>query len=127
MRRDVDQPARYFWRSRGSARLRPVFSQWFMGYQGPDALPRHLTAKGVPVALLFLFFHKRLCGPLAHSRFHHKPHPAHSPNSKLEAAYHKADKAIEDIVDLPARWPGPDETVRTASSPSPMTGRLPAC
>ena len=59
-----------------------------------------LTAKGVQVALLFLFFHKRLCGPLANSRFHHQPDPAHRPNSKLEAAYHKADKAIQDIVDL---------------------------
>jgi len=59
-----------------------------------------LTTKGVQVALLFLFFHKRLCGPLANSRFHHKPNPAHHPNSKLEAAYHKADKAIEDIIDL---------------------------
>jgi hypothetical protein len=59
-----------------------------------------LTAKGVDVALLFLFFHKRLCGPLANSRFHHKPDSAHRPNSKLEAAYHKADQAIENIVDL---------------------------
>ncbi len=59
-----------------------------------------LTAKGVQVALLFLFFHKRLCGPLAYSRFHHKTDPAHSPNSKLEAAYHKADAAIQNIVDL---------------------------
>ena len=59
-----------------------------------------LTAKGVQVALLFLFFHKRLCGPLANSRFHHRPDPAHRPNSKLEAAYHKADKAIEAIVEL---------------------------
>jgi hypothetical protein len=59
-----------------------------------------LTAKGVDVALLFLFFHKRLCGPLANSRFHHQPDPAHRPNSKLEAAYHKADSAIQAIVDL---------------------------
>jgi len=59
-----------------------------------------LTAKGVDVALLFLFFHKRLCGPLANSRFHHKPLPESKPNSKLEAAYHKADKAIENIIDL---------------------------
>ena len=59
-----------------------------------------LTANGVDVALLFLFFHKRLCGPLANSRFHHKPDPQSRPNSKLEAAYHKADKAIENIVDL---------------------------
>src|SRR2546428_115037 len=54
-----------------------------------------LTDKGVQVALLFLFFHKRLCGPLANSRFHHQPNPQHQPASKLEAAYHKADKAIQ--------------------------------
>jgi hypothetical protein len=59
-----------------------------------------LTSKGVPVALLFLFFHKRLCGPLANSRFHHQPDPTHPPDSKLEAAYHKADKAIQNIVNL---------------------------
>ena len=59
-----------------------------------------LTAKGVHIALLFLFFHKRLCGPLANSRFHHQPNPGHQPDSKLEAAYHRADKAIQQIVDL---------------------------
>src|ERR1700751_2920594 len=59
-----------------------------------------LTPKGVQVALLFLFFHKRLCGPLANSRFHHRPDPTHQPASKLEAAYHRADKAIQQIVDL---------------------------
>jgi hypothetical protein len=59
-----------------------------------------LTAKGVQVALLFLFFHKQLCGPLANSRFHHQPNPSHRPDSKLEVAYHKADKAIQQILDL---------------------------
>ena len=59
-----------------------------------------LTAKGLQVAILFLLFHKRLCGPLANSRFHHKPDPTHRPSSKLEAAYHKADQAIQQIVDL---------------------------
>jgi hypothetical protein len=59
-----------------------------------------LTSKGLQVALLFLFFHKRLCGPLANSRFHHQPDAAHRPDSKLEAAYYKADHAIQDIVDL---------------------------
>jgi len=59
-----------------------------------------LTSKGVQVALLFLFFHKRLCGPLANSRFHHQPNPRNRPNSRLEAAYHRADKAIEHIVEL---------------------------
>ena len=59
-----------------------------------------LTPKGVQVALLFLFFHKRLCGPLAHSRFNHRPVDHHRPASKLEAAYHRADTAIQHIVDL---------------------------
>src|SRR6201997_997737 len=52
-----------------------------------------LTPKGVQVALLFLFFHKRLCGPLANSRFHHRSNPQHRPDSRLELAYHRADKA----------------------------------
>jgi len=60
----------------------------------------HLTSKGLQVALLFLFFHKRLCGPLANSCFHHQPDADHRPESKLEAAYHEADKAIQQIVDL---------------------------
>ena len=38
--------------------------------------------------------------PLANSRFHHQPDPQHRPDSRLEAAYHRADKAIEDIVGL---------------------------
>jgi hypothetical protein len=59
-----------------------------------------LSTKGVQVALLFLFFHKRLCGPLANSRFHHQPDPQHRPDSRLEAAYHRADKAIEHIIKL---------------------------
>ena len=59
-----------------------------------------LTTKGVDVALLFLFFHKRLCGPLANSRFHHRPSPDHKPHSQLENAYYKADRAIEEIVKL---------------------------
>ena len=59
-----------------------------------------LTPKGVQVALLLLFFHKRLCGPLANSRFHHRPDPAHQPASRLEAAYHRADTAIQHILDL---------------------------
>jgi hypothetical protein len=59
-----------------------------------------LTTKGVEVALLFLFFHKRLCGPLANSRFHHQPVAEHRPDSRLEAAYHRADAAIQKVVDF---------------------------
>jgi hypothetical protein len=56
-----------------------------------------LTSKGFQVALLFLFFHKRLS---VHLRFHHQPDADHRPKSKLEAAYYKADRAIQDIVNL---------------------------
>ena len=56
-----------------------------------------LTSKGLQVALLFLFFHKRLCGPLAHSRFQHQPPAAHRPDRKFELACHNADRAIQDI------------------------------
>jgi hypothetical protein len=59
-----------------------------------------LTTKGVQVALLFLFFHKRMCGPIANSCFHHRPNPQHRPESRLEVAYHRADKAILKVVDL---------------------------
>src|SRR5437773_11458222 len=57
-----------------------------------------LSAKGLQVALLLLFFHKHLCGPLANSRFHPKPDPACPPNRHLEAAYHKADRSEERRV-----------------------------
>jgi hypothetical protein len=59
-----------------------------------------LTDKGLRVALMFLLFHKRLMGPLAHSQFHHRPDQAHQPNSKLERAYHRADQAIDKVIAL---------------------------
>jgi len=41
------------------------------------------------------------------SRFHHTPNAEHRPNSTLEAAYHRADKAIQSVVDLlAAAWRG---------------------
>jgi hypothetical protein len=47
----------------------------------------HLTDKGMRVAALFILFHKRICGPLAHSLFH------------IEVAYNKADAAIQELID----------------------------
>jgi hypothetical protein len=37
---------------------------------------------------------------IAVSAPHHRPDAHHQPNSKLEAAYHRADRAIQQIVDL---------------------------
>jgi hypothetical protein len=59
-----------------------------------------LTEKGVQGRTPIPVLPQAPLWPLANSRFHHQPDPAHRPNSKLEAAYHKADKAIEAIVDL---------------------------
>ena len=59
-----------------------------------------LTTKGVRVALLFVLFHQRICGPLANSLFHRKPSQSHTPTTKLQGAYHKADASIQQLVDL---------------------------
>jgi len=59
-----------------------------------------LTEKGTKVALTFVLFHQKLCGPLANSLFHHQPNSDARPNSKLEAAYHKADSAICNVIQL---------------------------
>ena len=59
-----------------------------------------LTEKGIQAALLLILFHKRVCGPLANSLFHHRPDEALKPASKIETAYHKADHAIQQVLDL---------------------------
>jgi hypothetical protein len=58
-----------------------------------------LTEQGTRAALLFVLFHKRVCGPLANSLFH-RPVPTAKPLSKLEAAYHKADRSIDQVIQL---------------------------
>ena len=59
-----------------------------------------LTDKGTKAALMFILFHKRVCGPLANSLFHHRPDEALKPASKVETAYHKADHAIQQVLEL---------------------------
>jgi len=58
-----------------------------------------LTDKGAKVALMFVLFHKRVCGPVAHSLFDRKPNQQFNPNSKIETAYYKADAAIQNVLD----------------------------
>jgi hypothetical protein len=58
-----------------------------------------LTEKGTRVAALFILFHKRICGPLAHSLFHHQPTPSAKPPVKIEIAYQKADAALQNLID----------------------------
>ena len=61
-----------------------------------------LTEKGVKVAAMFVVFHKRVCGPLANTLFHHRPTKTATPPAKIEVAYHKADAAIQNLIDLVA-------------------------
>ena len=66
--------------------------------------PQHycyrLTEKGIKASLLFLLFHKRICGPIANSLFQYKPSSEGHLKSKFEAAYHKTDKAVQNMIDL---------------------------
>jgi hypothetical protein len=59
-----------------------------------------LTEKGIRVAAMFVLFHKRICGPLANTLFHHRPEKTPNPPAKIEAAYHEADAAIQKLIDL---------------------------
>ena len=59
-----------------------------------------LTDKGIKAGLMFILFHNRVCGPLANSLFHHRPDETLQPDSKIESAYHKADHAIQPVLDL---------------------------
>lgn len=49
---------------------------------------------------MFVLVHKRVCGPLANSLFHHRADETLKPNSKIETAFHKADNAIQKVLDL---------------------------
>ncbi len=59
-----------------------------------------LTDKGIKVAAMFVLFQKRVCGPLANTLFHHRPTKTATLPAKIEAAYHKADVAIQNVIDL---------------------------
>jgi hypothetical protein len=59
-----------------------------------------LTSKGTKTALLFVLFHKCVCGPLANSLFHSTPRPEFKPATNIEAAYRKADQSIQDVLQL---------------------------
>jgi hypothetical protein len=61
-----------------------------------------LTEKGGRVSAMFVLFHKRICGPLANTLFHHWPEKCATPPATIEVAYQKADAAIQKLVDLVA-------------------------
>jgi hypothetical protein len=59
-----------------------------------------LTPKGNRAAILFVLFHKRVCGPLANSLFNSPPQAEPKPATRIEAAYRKADQSIQQILNL---------------------------
>ncbi len=59
-----------------------------------------LTQKGIQAGALFMLFHKRVCGPLANSLFHHRPEDRSPQPAKIERAYHEADEAVQNLIDL---------------------------
>jgi hypothetical protein len=59
-----------------------------------------LTNKGTRTALLFVLFHQRVCGPLANNLFQARPTQTAPPLSKIEAAYRKADRSLDHIIQL---------------------------
>ena len=59
-----------------------------------------LTDKGRKVALLFVLFHQRVCGPLANSLFNRPPVSTEPPATPLETAYRHADRSIQQVLDL---------------------------
>jgi hypothetical protein len=59
-----------------------------------------LTDKSIRVALMFVLFHQRVCGPLANSLFYRQPRQLHTPISNFQAAYQKADASIQQVIDL---------------------------
>lgn len=67
-----------------------------------DAKPYayRLTDKGNKVALLFVLFHKRVCGPLANSLFNRPTRTELAPATQIEAAYRKADQSIQHVLQL---------------------------
>lgn len=65
----------------------------------PKRYAYRLSAKGQSAAVLLLLFHRRLCGPLAGTHLLRRPVSQHCPKpSKLEAAYYRADRAIDNVI-----------------------------
>jgi hypothetical protein len=61
-----------------------------------------LTDKGTRAALLFVLFHRRVCGPLANSLFHHRPTRTATPLSKIEAYQDQrfTRRSIDQVIQL---------------------------
>jgi len=59
-----------------------------------------LTPQGIPVALMFLLFHKRVRGPLARNLFGTAPAKMSQARSKIRTACRQAGTSVPRLVDL---------------------------
>ena len=63
-----------------------------------------LTDKGARIALMFVLFHKRVCGPIANSLFDRRPNEQHKPQSKIETAYYQGMSPFSTFS-MHSPWP----------------------
>jgi hypothetical protein len=68
----------------------------------PHSHAYRFTAKGQKLSILLVQLRKRLYGPIAFGVLHHRPNLDHLPDSAFERAYHKVDRAIDEVVALMA-------------------------
>ena len=69
-----------------------------------ERIPRsycyRFTEPGLKAAILLIQLRKRIYGPLAFGLLRHRPSEEHLPNSKVERAYIKLEKAFDQVVEL---------------------------
>jgi hypothetical protein len=66
----------------------------------PKSYSYRTTTAGQKQIILLLQIRKRVYAPLAHGALIRQPDPLHMPNSKFERAYHKVDRAIDEVIEL---------------------------
>jgi hypothetical protein len=68
----------------------------------PKSYAYRFTDKGAKLSILLVQLRKRLYGPLAFGLFRRRPHPDLIPDSRLEKAYLKVEKAVDETIALMA-------------------------
>jgi hypothetical protein len=68
----------------------------------PKTYCYRFSSAGQKAAILLIQLRKRIYGPLAFGLLRHRPNPQHGPDSQFERAYHKVEKAIDELIDLMA-------------------------
>jgi len=68
----------------------------------PHSHAYRFTARGPKLAILLVQLRKRLYGPIAFGVLRHRPNPEHMPDSAFERAYHKVDRAMDEVIALMA-------------------------